>query len=232
MKTIIQKSVLFVFLLFITNSCGNSVINPPKPTTPINPLVGFLIAEAVIAPYESLQYATCEGAEEVKIGDTKTANVASNSVKFLKLTNTTATDYVYASYSVQSGSSSSGGSSTTCLYIGKEDELITTNSSTSTLDYPTSTTTSCTSSFSFEITKNKYRCIGVASLSNISVKLQITKTSSSAPASVSSISPLSGPVGTLVTITGKNLVSNSASFVYFENSAIAATVESVLALLH
>lgn len=226
MKTIIQKSVLFVFLLFITNSCGNSVINPPKPTTPINPLVGFLIAEAVIAPYESLQYATCEGAEEVKIGDTKTANVASNSVKFFKLTNTTATDYVYASYSVQSGSSSSGGSSTTCLYVGKEDELITTNSSTSTLDYPTSTTTSCTSSFSFEITKNKYRCIGVASLSNISVKLQITKTSSSAPASVSSISPLSGPVGTLVTITGKNLVSNSASFVYFENSAIAATVES------
>ena len=176
MKTIIQKSVLFVFLLFITNSCGNSVINPPKPTTPINPLVGFLIAEAVIAPYESLQYATCEGAEEVKIGDTKTANVASNSVKFFKLTNTTATDYVYASYSVQSGSSSSGGSSTTCLYIGKEDELITTNSSTSTLDYPTSTTTSCTSSFSFEITKNKYRCIGVASLSSISVKLQITKT--------------------------------------------------------
>jgi hypothetical protein len=134
MKTIIQKSVLFVFLLFITNSCGNSVINPPKPTTPINPLVGFLIAEAVIAPYESLQYATCEGAEEVKIGDTKTANVASNSVKFFKLTNTTATDYVYASYSVtRVALPVSGGSSTTCLYVGKEDELITTNSSTSTL---------------------------------------------------------------------------------------------------
>jgi hypothetical protein len=228
MKTIIQKSVLFVFLLFITNSCGNSVINPPKPTTPINPLVGFLIAEAVIAPYENLQFATCEGAEEVKIGDTKTANVAPNSMKFFKLTNTAATDYVYVSSSVTSGSSFSGGSSTTCMFVGKEDQLITTNSSSSTLDYPASTSTSCTTSYSFEITKDKFRCIGVASLSNISISLQITQTTSSAPASVSSISPLSGPVGTLVTITGKNLGRSgvTTSSVYFGSSAIAAKAES------
>jgi hypothetical protein len=228
MKTIIQKSVLFVFLLFITNSCGNSVINPPKPTTPINPLVGFLIAEAVIAPYENLQFATCEGAEEVKIGDTKTANVAPNSMKFFKLTNTAATDYVYVSSSVTSGSSFSGGSSTTCMFVGKEDQLITTNSSSSTLDYPASTSTSCTTSYSFEITKDKFRCIGVASLSNISISLQITQTTSSAPASVSSISPLSGPVGTLVTITGKNLGRSgvTTSSVYFGSSTSAKAESS------
>ncbi len=228
MKNIIQKSSLFFFILFLTNYCGNSVLNPPNPKAPINLLVGFLIAEAIIAPYESLQYSSCEGAEEVKIGDKKTASIGSNSMKFFKLTNTSATDYVDAYYSVTSGSSSSGGSSTTCLFVGKEDQLINTNSSNSTLDYPT--TSNCGKSYSFEITKDKFRCIGVASLSNISISLQITQTTSSAPASVSSISPLSGPVGTLVTITGKNLGSNSSTSttrsVYFGSSTSSAMVES------
>lgn len=228
MKNIIQKSSLFFFILFLTNYCGNSVLNPPNPKAPINLLVGLLIAEAIIAPYESIQYASCEGAEEVKIGDKKTASIGANSMKFFKLTNTAATDYVYVSSSVTSGSAFSGGSSTTCMFVGKEDQLITTNSSSSTLDYPASTSTSCTTSYSFEITKDKFRCIGVASLSNISISLQITQTTSSAPASVSTISPLSGPVGTLVTITGKNLGSSgvTTSSVYFGSSTTSAKAES------
>lgn len=199
-----------VFIFISSVSCGNSPLVSVKPKSKVEPIVSFLAAENAVSGLLNLEYASCADAEEVKVGAIRSVTIEPNKMKFYKLVNDGDTDSFYILFDASTSTEKS------CVIIGKENQMIDTNSSMSLVDYPTSSSEYCYSYSYAEISKNSYRCIGTGSYSKVTAKFESYWSSgSSVKQTVTGFSPSSGPPGTIVTITGKGLTS---SFSYLDSA--------------
>lgn len=194
-----------VYFFIFTVSCGNSPFISIKPKAKVEPIVSFLAAENAVSSLLNLEYSSCADAEEVKVGAVRSGSVEPNKMKFYKLINDGDTDSFYISFYTNVRTEDS------CVFIGKENQIIDSNSSMSLVDYPASSAQPCYYYTYIEISKNSYRCIGTAAYSKATGYFHSYWSSSAdTKPNPTGFSPSSGPPGTIVTVTGKGLAPSSS----------------------
>lgn len=197
-----MQFILSIFLsLSFLLSCNQPFLYDPKPKAKVNPIVGILGAGAALLADLEPDQASCLDAETLTLSSgqasssgfvVKTEAYKAKQVRFYKFESNKSL-WITVSLSMKNS----------CMIVGKENQFVSTNYRLSDVeDIPNSCASSIT--YSFLINAGQFRCIGAIATEPGNGSLSIYESSNNKPFTYSSISPSSGPVGTLVTIRGEN----------------------------
>jgi hypothetical protein len=173
-KNIIGISILLA--AFAVPGCNYTPLNPPKPKADVELLLGLVIASNAALDVLTPRFSSCESADGIAINEgnpnpiiRRTHTSRGYEVKWYQLTNGTGGALNNVPISVVS-TSSRARDSFLCLLVGRENQLVDTNSPVNAFQED-----NCVSSFELDLsgTPDAYTCVGVLTSSRFSAEFRI-----------------------------------------------------------